>query len=143
MDVLAEASLGEPKFHAITGTKADTALVGRQRSLVVYLTCDQNNAAVIGGDAAFVDHLFRRIPLQIQEGTGIHEIIVVNVQGGSQEAAGIDDGSLADEHAVRVYEPYAAASGQFAQDFRRVIACHPIQNRLMCLLIEMNTVTLA
>lgn len=91
------------------------ALVGGDGAGVVDLGRDQHHgAAFFGGDLALVGHCGFALAAQVD--LAGHEVFVVHVERRGNEAADIDLGPSANEHAVGVDQEHMAVGAQAAHD---------------------------
>ena len=99
---------------------------------------ERNHAAGRGLQAAFVDHARRRGVATREAVAAGGEVGVGNIERRRHQAAHVDAGASAEQHAVRVDEEDLAVGSQAAEDRRRVAAGHAVECHRLCVRLVEN-----
>ncbi len=110
-------------------SKIDRTEIGDDRALVIHATAKQvDGTAVRSRKQAVIDDQSAGIAIGTAERpVAIHEIIVVDIQRGYEQAARVDAGRLTEKETVRVDQQYAAVGIDGAPDLGRIDIVNPVQ----------------
>ena len=137
-----QAVAGEIQGHRIARRQDHAALVGDDGALIADGAAEQGDAATVRrGDLAVVDHA--GIAAVTLEGVAAgFEVAVADIQGGGHQAADVDLGTPAEQHAVGVDQEHPTVGIELAHDLRAIGAEHAVQrNRVAAGLVEGHLVT--
>ncbi|KAF1855028.1 hypothetical protein Lal_00008405, partial [Lupinus albus] len=122
-----QAVAGKVQGHGIAGRQGHAALLGDDHPLVADGAPQQRHRAAIGcGEGALVDH-GRRRAVALEAVVAAFEILWVDVEGRGHQAADLDLGTAAEQHAIGVDQEDPAVGIQLAHDLRAVAAHHAVE----------------